>query len=186
MYMTQFSAVKSELYQPSFHTCLLSTVTGCGICASIGITLLSLHSPSNPEVQLQVLSYGSMPLLVQLLSPTKPDLLQRRATFAISALMRGQSDAISIFLEENGIEKLSEQMDKRSLAILSKGITLISDILNTEVSAWSLCSKYWVWWREVKSVLDLRKTHTCSKDHNSESMTFICSLSFSPDVDDRV
>lgn len=74
-------------------------------------------------------------MLVQLLPPAKPDLLQRRATYAISALLRGQSEAVLVFLREKGMEKLSKQMEERSLAVLTKGITLISDILNTEVTS---------------------------------------------------
>ena len=122
-----FCAVDSELLQcPAFSTWLVHP--------SRHYHSVSPLSCSNPEVQLQVLAYGSMPLLVHLLSPNKLDLLQRRATFAISALMRGQSEAVLLFLKENGIEKLSEEMDNRSPALLSKGITLISDILNTEVT----------------------------------------------------
>lgn len=50
---------------------------------------LPLLSRSNPHVQGDVLQYGGLELLCKLLAVLEQEVVQRRALFAISALLRG-------------------------------------------------------------------------------------------------
>ena len=93
---------------------------------------------SNPSVQTQVLFYEGLPSLLPLLSPNKPELLQRRAIFALSALLRGQPSAAKSFLKGDGIELLSSKVEQRSGAVLTKLVVLLTDLLSMEVG---LCAE---------------------------------------------
>ena len=56
------------------------------------------HTHSNPQVQQEVLQYGGLSLLCQLISSSEPEVAQRRGLFAVSALLRGnlQEQQVSI------------------------------------------------------------------------------------------
>ena len=56
------------------------------------------HTHSNPQVQQEVLQYGGLSLLCQLISSSEPEMVQRRSLFAVSALLRGnlQDQQVSV------------------------------------------------------------------------------------------
>ena len=68
----------------------------CGViitkCCQFPISPLALLPYSNPQVQGDVLQYGGLELLCKLLAASEPEVVQRRALFAISALLRGNPD----------------------------------------------------------------------------------------------
>ena len=57
-----------------------------------------IHTHSNPQVQQEVLQYGGLSLLCQLISSSEPEMVQRRSLFAVSALLRGnlQDQQVSV------------------------------------------------------------------------------------------
>ena len=84
------------------------------------------------------LQYGSLPLLCSMLSLSEPELVQRRALFAISALLRGNSDGqLSFIKAHQGLRVLGESFDERSAQVQLKAAVLLTDLLNNEVlSIW--------------------------------------------------
>lgn len=80
------------------------------------------------------MSYGVLSPLLPLLSPSRPRLLQRRALYALGALLRGQPTAVNEFIVSNeGLEILSEGAGERSDTVLAKIVTLLTDLLMMEV-----------------------------------------------------
>ena len=97
------------------------------------LTAKFLFSYSNPFVQTQLLTYGTLPSLLPLLSLSQPELLQRRATFALSAILRDHPLAISTFLQLDGLQLLSNGAQQRSVAVLTKLVVILTDLLLMKV-----------------------------------------------------
>lgn len=90
---------------------------------------------SNPPVQELALQYGSLSLLCDLLSLSEAELVQRRALFALSALLRGNTkEQIRFIRNYHGLNILGKSFSKRSLQVQVKAVVLLTDILNDEVS----------------------------------------------------
>lgn len=87
---------------------------------------------SNPSVQEKILKYVTLPKLLQLLSCSQTELVQRRTIFLLSALLRGQSSATQWFLRE-GLGVLSSCIANRSLVVLTKMAVAMTDLLAAEV-----------------------------------------------------
>ncbi len=80
------------------------------------------------------LQYGSLPLLCRLLSLSQAELVQRRALFALSALLRGNIEQqINFITKYQGLNMLGETFGKRSLQVQLKAVVLLSDFLNDKV-----------------------------------------------------
>lgn len=80
------------------------------------------------------LQYGSLPLLCRLLSLSEPELVQRRALFALSALLRGNVRVqISFIQNHHGLNILGSSFGKRSPQVQLKAAVLLTDLLNDEV-----------------------------------------------------
>lgn len=89
---------------------------------------------SNPPVQQQALEYKTLPLLSTLLSSSEPDLVQRRALFALSALLRGNSQEQLNFIKlHRGLGVLGRNFEERSPQVQMKATVLLTDLLNDEV-----------------------------------------------------
>lgn len=95
---------------------------------------LVLVSSSNPTLQHQALEYGSLLLLCRMISTAETDLVQRRALFALSALLRGNGEQQVTFIEKcGGFHLLGDTFHERSAQVQLKAITLLTDILNEQV-----------------------------------------------------
>ena len=80
--------------------------------------------------------YGSLPLLCNLLSLSESELVQRRALFAISALLRGNSkEQVNFIKSYRGLRILGESFAERSPQVQLKAAVLLTDLLNDEVIA---------------------------------------------------
>ena len=80
------------------------------------------------------MAYGALTSLLPLLVSSQPHLLQRRALYALGALLRGQPTAANNFIVSNqGLEILSEGVVERSGTVLAKITTLLTDLLTMEV-----------------------------------------------------
>jgi hypothetical protein len=89
---------------------------------------------SNPPVQELALQYGSLSLLCRLLSLSEADVVQKRALFALSALLRGNAkEQVKFIKNYQGIYVLGKSFGKRSLQVQVKSVVLLTDILNDEV-----------------------------------------------------
>lgn len=98
-------------------------------CTSI---IFLLHS--NPPVQEQVLEYGSLSLLCRLLSLSEPEIVQRRALFALSALLRGNiREQVNFIKHHHGLDILGKSFRERSPQMQLKAAVLLTDFLNNEV-----------------------------------------------------
>ena len=73
-----------------------------------------------------------MPTLLSLLSHSQPEILQRRALYALGSLLRGQPEIIKSFLQLDGIEKLSELAFKKAETVTVKTVVLLTDVLSVE------------------------------------------------------
>ena len=109
----------------------------CGICLScIMLTLKSINSCfySNPPVQAQALEYNSLPLLSTLLSSSEPDQVQRRALFALNALLRGNyQEQLNFIKTHRGLSVLGSRFEERGPQVQLKAVVLLTDLLNDEV-----------------------------------------------------
>ncbi len=86
-------------------------------------------------VQRQTLDYGALKLLSSLLATTQPDLVQRRALFALSALLRGNTKEQLQFIKDyHGLVELGQTFLARSNAVQLKAVVLLTDLLNDEVA----------------------------------------------------
>lgn len=98
--------------------------------------VLSLSICSNPPVQGLALQYGSLPLLSHLLSLSEPEFVQRRALFALGALLRGNIvEQIRFIKVYRGLEILGAHFRKRSIQVQTKAVVLLTDFLDAEVEA---------------------------------------------------
>ena len=90
---------------------------------------------SNPAVQKDIHSFGGLQLLCTLISPTQPDLVQRRALFALGALLRGNPTHQEQFVDScRGFHILGGTSAERSARVKAKAVTLVMDIINEQVS----------------------------------------------------
>ena len=90
---------------------------------------------SNPAVQKDIHSFGGLQLLCTLISPTQPDLVQRRALFALGALLRGNPTHQEQFVDScRGVHILGGTFAERSARVKAKAVTLVMDIINEQVS----------------------------------------------------
>ena len=104
-----------------------------GDFCDIDVTCLSI-SYSNPEVQERALTYQALPQLLNLLvTSSTPELLQRRVLYALGSLIRGHPLAIESFVANGGLDKISYNINDLSEAVLTKIITLLTDLLTFEV-----------------------------------------------------
>lgn len=104
----------------------------------VGAPFFTDHVPhslcSNPPVQGLALQYGSLPLLSHLLSLSEPEFVQRRALFALSALLRGNiAEQIRFIKVYRGLEILGVNFGKRTIQVQMKAVVLLTDILDAEV-----------------------------------------------------
>lgn len=91
---------------------------------------------SNPAVQKDILTFGGLQLLCSLLPPTEPELVQRRALFALGALLRGNPAHQGEFVDScRGFHVLGETFAERSDRVKAKVVTLVIDIINEQVRA---------------------------------------------------
>ena len=89
---------------------------------------------SNPQVQSEVLEYGALELLCWFIAPREPELVQRRGLFALSALLRGQTQPQLAFVQQcQGLLQLGHTFHQRSTPIQLKIITLLTDLLHEQV-----------------------------------------------------
>ena len=80
------------------------------------------------------LSYGSLPLLCQLITASEPDMVQRRALFALSALLRGNPrQQLEFIKKHHGLKVLGSSFEERSAQVQVKAVVLLTDLLNEEV-----------------------------------------------------
>lgn len=80
------------------------------------------------------LQYGSLPLLCHLLSLSEAEVVQRRALFALSALLRGNTKEQIRFIQDyQGLNILGKSFSDRSLQVQLKAVILLTDFLNHEV-----------------------------------------------------
>lgn len=92
------------------------------------------YTYSNPPVQEQVLEYGSLSLLCRLLSLSEPEIVQRRALFALSALLRGNiREQVNFIKHHHGLDILGKSFRERSPQMQLKAAVLLTDFLNNEV-----------------------------------------------------
>ena len=119
------------LSHPHAHTCM-QHLFPCILNTTIYVRI---HTPrSNPVVQREILQYKGLDLLCSLISAAQPELVQRRALFAISALLRGNPESQQPFIEEcTGFQELALDFGNRIPQIQIKAVTLIADLLNEQV-----------------------------------------------------
>ena len=80
------------------------------------------------------LQYGSLPLLCSMLALSEPELVQRRALFAISSLLRGNAkEQVSFIKTYRGLRILGGTFGERSSQVQLKAAVLLTDLLNDEV-----------------------------------------------------
>ncbi len=80
------------------------------------------------------LQYGCLPLLCNMLSLSEPELVQRRALFAVSTLLRGNGkEQVSFIKTYRGLRILGESFSERSPQVQLKAAVLLTDLLNDEV-----------------------------------------------------
>ena len=89
----------------------------------------------NPDVQAECLDYGTLPLLLQLLSESSYPASQRRALFAISALVRFFPAGQAALWRSNGLAQLRQlcSSGNRTTTLCTKAVTLLYDLLVEEV-----------------------------------------------------
>lgn len=91
-------------------------------------------SQSNPPVQELALQYGSLALLCHLLLLSETEIVQRRALFALSALLRGNTkEQLSFIKNYQGLSILGKSFSERSLQVQVKAVVLLTDILDDEL-----------------------------------------------------
>ena len=59
--------------------------------------------------------------------------MQRRAIFALSAILRDHPLAIGTFLQLDGLQLLSNGAEQRTLAVLTKLVVILTDLLSMKV-----------------------------------------------------
>lgn len=80
------------------------------------------------------MGYGSLTLLCRLLALSEPEIVQRRALFALSALLRGNAGQQVQFIKEHrGLSILGSSFRQRSPQVQAKAVVLLTDFLNEEV-----------------------------------------------------
>lgn len=67
------------------------------------------------------------------MSSSQPEILQRRAIFALSAILRDHALAINRFIHINGLQLVSTGVEQRSTVVVSKLSLLIADLLSVKV-----------------------------------------------------
>ncbi len=95
-----------------------------------------LFPHSNPQVQAQTVLYGGLKLLCRLIKAPEPELVQRRALFAIGALLRGSPSLQYEFLEDpecQGLKELGNNFPERAPHVQLKAVILLTDIINEQV-----------------------------------------------------
>ena len=90
---------------------------------------------SNPQVQEETVEYGGLHLLCKLIQTAEPEVVQRRALFAISALLRQNPSFQYVFMEKcQGFKELGVSFEERGHQVQLKAVVLLTDILNELVS----------------------------------------------------
>eukprot|EP00794_Sanderia_malayensis_P005152 gene5152-5802_t len=95
---------------------------------------------SNPKAQAAALEHEAMPHLLRLISYASNERLRKTCTFALSAMIRNNPSAQVVFLKMNGLSHVMDLMNsnnnydssnnnKASPALVSKFVTLISDLI---------------------------------------------------------
>ena len=89
---------------------------------------------SNPAVQAELVDYGCLPLLCALILASETELVQRRALFALSALLRGNKEQQKLFVGQyQGLSGLGETFSDRSALVQVKSVTLLTDLIHEQV-----------------------------------------------------
>ena len=89
---------------------------------------------SNPHVQSEVLDYGGLQLLCGFIGSGEPELVQRRGLFALSALLRGNTQPQLAFVQEcRGLMQLGLDFQQRTMPTQLKIVTLLTDLLHEQV-----------------------------------------------------
>ena len=81
------------------------------------------------------LDYQVLAGLCSLLDNKQPESVQKRAVFALGALVRGNSLALHLLLGKQscGLEMLSQTFSERSRTVQLRTLTLLTDLLNEQV-----------------------------------------------------
>lgn len=96
-------------------------------------------SSSNPQVQAEALEYGALELLCRFITLQEPELVQRRGLFALSALLRGKTQAQLVFMQQcQGLWQLGHNFDQRTMPTQLKSVTLLTDLLHEQVRCYLL------------------------------------------------
>ncbi len=107
---------------------MLRAVHSLHVCAFL------VSGTSNHEVQEKAYTYQALPNLLNLLSPSSPEMVQRRALYGLGALLRGNRLAVEEFVSKGGIEWISTDVTQHTESVVIKTLTLLTDLLEFEVS----------------------------------------------------
>lgn len=75
-------------------------------------------------------------MLCQFIGSREPELVQRRGLFALSALLRGNTQPQLTFVQEcHGLMQLGLDFDLRTMPTQLKIVTLLTDLLHEQVQS---------------------------------------------------